>query len=217
MIPLFHDFSGATVLVFGGGRVGARKARRFAAEADVVVVSPEFSDDDFGGAELVRGAPESGDVGGWVGRVEPALVVVATDSGPVNDAAAAAAREAGALVNRADESGARADVRSVVVPATVSDGDVTAAVSTGGRSPALSRHLRAELEETFAGADAMAELSALFRSEMKERGVPPEDRRAAVRTLVSDPRVWKGLRAGSRKANQEAVSVLEGLRGDSTT
>jgi hypothetical protein len=39
MIPLLHDFTGATVLVFGGGTVGARKARRFASEADVVVVS----------------------------------------------------------------------------------------------------------------------------------------------------------------------------------
>jgi len=40
VIPLFHDFTDETVLVFGGGPVGARKARRFAAEADVVVVSP---------------------------------------------------------------------------------------------------------------------------------------------------------------------------------
>ncbi|MCL7417130.1 MAG: NAD(P)-dependent oxidoreductase, partial [Halalkalicoccus sp.] len=28
MIPLLHDFTDRTVLVFGGGRVGARKARR---------------------------------------------------------------------------------------------------------------------------------------------------------------------------------------------
>ncbi len=40
MIPLLHDFADATVLIFGGGPVGARKARRFAREATVVVVSP---------------------------------------------------------------------------------------------------------------------------------------------------------------------------------
>ncbi|MFC6768071.1 NAD(P)-dependent oxidoreductase, partial [Natrinema soli] len=39
MIPLLHDFTNATVLVFGGGHVGARKARRFAREARVLVVS----------------------------------------------------------------------------------------------------------------------------------------------------------------------------------
>ncbi len=49
MIPLYHDFSDETVLIFGGGPVGARKARRFAAEARVVVVSPEFGNRDFGG------------------------------------------------------------------------------------------------------------------------------------------------------------------------
>ncbi|MDR9382052.1 MAG: NAD(P)-dependent oxidoreductase, partial [Natronomonas sp.] len=48
MIPLYHDFTDETVLVFGGGPVGARKARRFAREAAVVVVSPEFAADDYG-------------------------------------------------------------------------------------------------------------------------------------------------------------------------
>ena len=40
MIPLYHDFTGETVLLFGGGGVGSRKATRFADEARVVVVSP---------------------------------------------------------------------------------------------------------------------------------------------------------------------------------
>ena len=62
MIPLLHDFTGTTVLVVGGGRVGARKARRFAREARVVVVSPAFVDDaDFGGAERVRAALDPDD------------------------------------------------------------------------------------------------------------------------------------------------------------
>lgn len=216
MIPLFHDFSDATVLIFGGGPVGARKARRFAAEARTIVVSPDF-DGEFGGAELVRAAPDPESVAGWVERAAPVLVVAATGKENVNDAAAAAARERGVLHNRADRSGAREDERSVVVPATVSEGDVTAALSTGGRSPALSRHLREELESTFDGADAMAELSALVREELQAMDVPPEERRAAVRSFVRDPRVWKGLRAGSRKAKQEAVSVLADRRGDSTT
>lgn len=42
MIPLVHDLSDETVVVFGGGPVGARKAHRFAREARTVVVSPEF-------------------------------------------------------------------------------------------------------------------------------------------------------------------------------
>ncbi|MEF8828740.1 MAG: NAD(P)-dependent oxidoreductase, partial [Haloarcula sp.] len=53
MIPLMHDFEGETVLVVGGGPVGARKARTFAAEADVVVLSPEFADRSFADAGKV--------------------------------------------------------------------------------------------------------------------------------------------------------------------
>jgi len=44
MTPLYHDFEGETVLVFGGGTVGARKSVGFADAARVVVVSPTFDD-----------------------------------------------------------------------------------------------------------------------------------------------------------------------------
>ncbi|MFB6219111.1 MAG: bifunctional precorrin-2 dehydrogenase/sirohydrochlorin ferrochelatase [Halobacteriaceae archaeon] len=207
MIPLLHDFAGATVLVFGGGSVGARKARRFAREARVVVVSPAF-EGEFGGADLVRAAPAPGDVAGWVRRADPALVVAATDDDAVNDAAGRAAREAGALVNRADRAGGR-DPGSVVVPATVRDDPVVAAVATGGRSPALSRYLREQIEEDIEGAGAMAELTADLRAELAERGVAPDDRRAALRAVVRSDRVWTGLRTGTPNPRAEAESVIE--------
>ena len=50
MLPLYHDFADETVVVFGGGPIGARKARRFDTEARVIVVSPAFDADDFGDA-----------------------------------------------------------------------------------------------------------------------------------------------------------------------
>jgi hypothetical protein len=121
MIPLYHDFNDEAVLVFGGGPVGARKARRFAREASVVLVAPALPADDYGGADAVRAAPGPADVPGWFDRVEPALVVAATDDGDVNGAVARVARDRGLLVNRADEAGSR-DAGSVVVPATVRDG-----------------------------------------------------------------------------------------------
>ena len=102
MIPLYHDFTDETVLVFGGGSVGARKARRFAREASVVVVGPKLSADDYGGAETVRAAPAPAEVPSWVDRVDPALAVAATDDGAVNEAVARAADERNVLVNRTD-------------------------------------------------------------------------------------------------------------------
>jgi precorrin-2 dehydrogenase/sirohydrochlorin ferrochelatase len=214
MIPLVHDFDGETVLVVGGGSVGARKARRFAREADVVVLSPDLADESFGGAERVRTAPSRDDAAEWVERTDPALVVTATNDAALNDAFASAAREAGALVNRADESGAR-DADSVVVPATVRDDPVTAAISTGGTSPALSKYLREQFEEEFAGAGEMADLTATLREELKAANVAAETRHEAVRAVVRSPPVWKALRTAGTNPRKRADDVVARVVGDS--
>ncbi|GAA0263213.1 precorrin-2 dehydrogenase/sirohydrochlorin ferrochelatase family protein [Halobacterium noricense] len=214
MIPLFHDFADETVLVVGGGPVGARKARKFAREADVLVLSPDFADADFGDAERVQTMPAPEDAADWVARTNPALVVAATDDGDVNDAFVAAARDAGALVNRADESGGR-DADSVVVPATVRDDPVAVAVATGGASPALSKYLREQLENELAGAGAIAELTADLRTELQAADVDPETRRNAVRAVVRSGPVWKALRTGGTNARQTADDVVADVVGNS--
>lgn len=204
MLPLLHDFDGETVLVFGGGSVGLRKARHFAREARVVVVGAAFAAEDVD-ASLIRAHVDPADVPGWFDRVSPALVVAATDDTALNDAVEAAARERNVLVNRADRSGDR-EVGSVVVPATVRDGNVVAAVGTGGRSPALSKHLRRRIEPLLDGSDAVAELTADVREELKARDVPPEARREAVRALVASDAVWNAMADG--KDGREVVDAV---------
>ncbi|WP_256289168.1 precorrin-2 dehydrogenase/sirohydrochlorin ferrochelatase family protein [Halobellus inordinatus] len=253
MIPLYHDFTDETVLVFGGGRIGARKAHRFATEATVVVVSPDFGEYDFGDAELVQARPDPDSVGTWLDRTEPALVVAATDDDDVNDAVAAAGRERGLLVNHADRSvggdsavdgdtsdsgddadsdctadsdddtdsddladGDDATTRSatdVVVPATVEDGDVRVAISTGGRSPALAKYLREQIEAEIDGAESMAALTADLRAELKASDLDPSTRRDAIRAVVREPLVWKALRTGESNPRQEATRVIRNTTG----
>ncbi|MCU4742942.1 bifunctional precorrin-2 dehydrogenase/sirohydrochlorin ferrochelatase [Halobacteria archaeon AArc-m2/3/4] len=209
MIPLLHDFSNETVLVVGGGPVGARKARRFAREARVVVVSPEFADVDFGDAELIRAAPEPEETDDWLERFTPALVVAATDDEEVNDAVVAAARDRGVLVNRADRAGdLERDHRDVVVPATVREDPVIVAISTGATAPALSKYLRQELEETLAGAGEMATAVSAVREELKDRDVPPDRRRKIVTDLVNSPAHWTTLRTGPSNSRQVIEDVF---------
>jgi len=215
MIPLLHDFTDETVLVFGGGPVGARKARRFAAEAEVVVVSPDFADREFGSAELVREAPDADGVRAWVERTEPALVVAATDDADLNAAAETAASDRGALVNRADDHGEQS-VGNVVVPATVRDDPVMLAVATGGHSPALSKHLRESFEAQFAGAGEMARLTGNLREELKSADMTATERRDAVRTVVRSDEVWKALDSGRSKARQVAADVIGYQMGDTS-
>ncbi|MFB6108471.1 MAG: bifunctional precorrin-2 dehydrogenase/sirohydrochlorin ferrochelatase [Haloplanus sp.] len=204
MIPLVHDFEGETVVVFGGGRAGARKARRFAREARVVVVSPEFADADFGAADRVRAAPTPADVPDWLDAADPALVVAATDDEAFNAAVERHARERGALVNRADRRGGR-DAGSVVVPATIREGTVQVAVATGGTAPAVSRRLRRELEETVAGAGLVADVTAALREEFRAGDRSPAERRAAVRAVAESVAVWRAAETGDRDAVRAAA------------
>ena len=219
MIPLYHDFTNATVLVVGGGAVGARKALRFRSEARVVVLSPNFDERlleaaeaaeeaSSGSVELVRAAPSPSTVSGWIERLSPALVVAATDDEAVNEAAETAALATGALVNRTDVSGAR-DPGSVVVPATVDDDPVRVAISTGGQSPALAKVLRQRIESAIDGAGEMALLSGELRTALADAGVAPADRRTAIRRVVRSPAVWKGLQKGRSYARDEAYNVIE--------
>lgn len=226
MIPLLHEFTGEVVLVFGGGPVGARKARRFGREARVVVISPAFADSEFhpeerrapgAGVELVRAAPGPEDVGAWFDRVEPALAVAATDDGAVNAAVAREARERGVLVNRADRSGDHErEAGSVVVPATVREDPVVVALATGGSAPALSRYLRERVGEEFEGADEMASIVAGIRSDLKRREVPPAERRGAARAVVRSDEVWKHLGSDPDKARRTADGIVADVLGDTT-
>lgn len=212
MIPLIHDFEGERVLVFGGGPVGARKARHFGDEATVVVVSPQFVGGSFGGAEKIRAAPAPDEVSEWLTRVDPALVVAATDDAELNEAIDATAGEYGVLSNRADVSGAR-DVSSVVVPATVRDDPVVVSVSTGGKSPALSRYLREQIESTVKNSGAMAELTAILREELTDRD--GTDRKAALQAVLSNETVWKALDTEGSNPRQVAKEVIVDATGDS--
>lgn len=215
MIPLFHDFGGETVLVFGGGTVGARKARILAREARVVVVSPIFDAADFGGAAKVRAAPDADAVAGWLERADPVLAVAATDDERLNAAVAEAARERGVLVNRADAAGERPP-GSVVLPAMARDGSVVVGVGTGARSPALAAYLRDRIEAELEGAGAMAELTAELRAALADRGVPPAERHAALRAVVADRELWTALDTGSPNARQLAADVISDVTGDPT-
>lgn len=210
MIPLLHDFTDARVLVFGGGGVGARRARTFAREATVIVVSPTFADESFGRAERVRASPAPEDIAGWLDRVEPALVVAATDDETVNDAIATAAQERAVLVNRADRAGER-EVGNVAVPATVREDPVVVGISTG--SPALSRVLRERIETQIEGAGELARITGELRAELRGTHSPAE-RRAVVRRVVQSERVWKALGKGSAKTEQVVSEVVTGEQRD---
>ena len=166
--PIMLDLTGVPVLVVGGGRVALRKIEGLVnAHADVTVVAPSVAS---GIAELpvrvVVRAYESGDLD------SVRLVITATDDPAVNAAVAADATARGIWVNSADDPANC----TFTLPAVARDGAVTVAVGTGGSSPALASHLRAEFQRwlnDIGAAEAAVDLSAQ-RGQLQADGVSTE-------------------------------------------
>jgi precorrin-2 dehydrogenase/sirohydrochlorin ferrochelatase len=155
------DLSGRPALVGGGGRVAARKVTGLLrAGADVTVVSPtagpEIADDP--DVRWFQRPYQRGEVASY------RLAITATDDADVNAQVASDADSAGVFVNSADDPANC----SFTLPAVARRGDVQVAISTNGRSPALSRWLRRRYErELSAGYDQLLDLLSEVRAEVR--------------------------------------------------
>jgi uroporphyrin-III C-methyltransferase/precorrin-2 dehydrogenase/sirohydrochlorin ferrochelatase len=139
----FLDLLGKRVVVVGGGKVASTKVRALLAcrPAPLIVVAPTAT-------AFIRRAAEADQVE-WLPREyqaddlqDAALAFGATDDRSLNARVAADARQLGVPVLAVD------DVPNCdfIAPALVRRGDVTIAISTGGRSPAMARRTRERLD-----------------------------------------------------------------------
>ena len=146
--PIYLDIENRNVLIIGGGNVCARKAETMMKYgARVTVVSPEFTDEieqwaANGELQLRRKAYEEPDLGG------ASIVIASTDDPCVNARIARDCRRRKIPVNVVDVT----HLCEFIVPAIVEKGSIQIAVSTGGKSPALARTLKEDLQK-FVGAE----------------------------------------------------------------
>jgi len=163
--PVFLDIAGKRCVVVGGGQVALRKVQTlFEYKAKVEVISPELCPELAAIPEISisRRHYQPGDLKGAF------LAIVATDNHEINHQVAREARSQAVLVNVVDD----AEYCDFILPSLVRRGDMTIAVSTAGRSPALARKLRTRLEQDF--GEEYAALVGLIdevRRELKQRGI----------------------------------------------
>ena len=158
---------GRAAVVIGGGEVAARKVQDLlAAKANVTVIAPQLCDGVVALAEekriVAHGRPYStGDLAGAF------VAIAATDDEDLNARISGDAAAMNVLINVVD----RPALCTFTVPATVRRGDLTIAVATEGRCPALAGILREELEARY--GPEYSELVSLFgeaRKKMIELG-----------------------------------------------
>ncbi len=195
-------------IVVGAGTVALRKVLGLLdAGAEVTVIAPHLCEGikelaDSGKVTARQRPYQAGDLAGF------RLAIAATDDEEVNRRVSQDARALGVPINVVD----RPALCTFTLPATVKRGDLTLAVATEGRCPALARALREELGERY-GEDyaRLVEFMGRLRDEMILRGWESERIQAALSSLHA-----KGLIRYLDPAGRDALEGFVGaeLGGD---
>lgn len=202
MIPLMLDLAGRRVLIFGGGDVGARKAAYFSHEAEVTVISRSFSPNLDGLAIRRREADLStlSDEALKNLLAGAFLAVAATPDPGLNDRIGRVCAASGVHFNNA-----AGVVGDVVVPSVVRGSNYMIAISTLGKSPAVSRYLRMRLETEYADLDRMIDLQDEVRSMLKGSEPMQAKRSRILWGILCDEEIWEALASDYGRARAMAI------------
>lgn len=203
MIPLIIDFSQKKVVIFGGGSVSARKVRYFLDEADLTIISRSFSD-ALSQLPVRRIVADTGALSDMeiLTYIEGAfLVIAALSEREENNRIGMLAARAGVLFNNAD-----GDMGDVIIPSIVRGRHLIAGFSTGGESPAVSRHLRERFEEITPEIDAMIDLQHILRDALRKTDLTQEERARRLTAAIHDPAIRKGLLDDRERTIERAIS-----------
>jgi uroporphyrin-III C-methyltransferase/precorrin-2 dehydrogenase/sirohydrochlorin ferrochelatase len=202
--PVFLNLRGRRAVVIGGGAVAEQKVLGLlSAGAHVTVVSPETTPRlaelaATGGIDLRRRPYRSGDLAGaW-------LAIAGTDDRAANARVWAEAEREGVLLNAVDDL----DHCSFIAPAIHREGDITVAVSTSGKSPALAARLRQRVARLIGPVEArLCALLGELRPELAAR-VPDTRARTALWYRIVDSDVIEFVRRGDTEGARRRVDEL---------
>jgi siroheme synthase-like protein len=215
--PVYLDIENRDVLIIGGGNVCARKAETMMKYgAKVRVVSPEFTDEILQWAEagclaIFRKRYEASDLDG------ANIVIASTDHQDVNEQIAADCRARRIPVNVVDVT----PLCEFIVPAIVESGSIQIAVSTGGKSPAVARTLKEDLQR-MVGPEYAEVNDVLGSLRDGTKGVLPTDvdrKRffdgiiaAGILDMLRDGRKREAYETIARECEKAGVPVSERVR-----
>ena len=179
--PLFLDITDRRCVVIGGGDVAERKvARLLDFGASVVVVGKTLTP----GLEAMKKAGRIShiDVDYDQALIDDAFLVIgATDRDDVNAKISRDGKEKGILVNIVDDP----DKCDFVLPSLIRQGDLLIAISTGGKSPALAKKLREDMEHLFGTEyQTLLEVMGQLREKLVVKGRSSDENRRVFEAVV---------------------------------
>jgi len=199
--PINLDIKNRICLVVGGGEVATRKVTMLLrCGAEVTVISPQVTDElkelsRNGKIILKEQAYQHTDLNENI-----FLVFAATDNAEINRQVQNDAENLRILCNIADNP----EISHFTLPAVVHQGDLILSISTSGKSPALSRIIRRELEQNFGPEYAEClEILGNIRENLLKKGHDPEAHRKLFRSVLD-----KGLIKMIKAEDSAGVQAL---------
>ena len=191
----FLDLLNKKVVVVGGGKIATSKVRALlpCRPQPLLLIAPRAS-------AFIRRAADAGQLR-WLARdyahgdlTGAALAFGATDDRDLNARVADEARELGIPVLAVD------DVPNCdfIAPALVRRGDVTVAISTSGRSPAMARRTRERLERALPA----------YWGDLLDVAAAARERLGATRSLI-EPDRWQTALDGEVEQLAESGALTE--------
>ena len=186
--PICLDLEARACVVVGGGRVAERKVLGLlSCQAQVSVISPELTEElqlqhASGNIEWIDREYRQGDL------AQAFLVIAATDDEETQKQVYVEADTNNLLLNVADVP----QRCNFILPASAKQGDLTISVSTAGKSPALARKIRMELEKRY-GPEyrVLVDILAAIRPQVLASGLPQiENEQLFKQLLQNDMEEW---------------------------
>jgi precorrin-2 dehydrogenase/sirohydrochlorin ferrochelatase len=179
--PVYLDITNKRCIVVGGGDVAERKAERLLSfGARVTVIGKTLT-------PLLETMKRDGRIehinadydGAFIS--DAIMVIGATNREEINAQIAGDGKHKGILVNIVDDPG-RCDF---ILPSIMQQGDLSIAISTGGKSPALAKKLREDLE-TLYGPEYRVLLDVLgnLREKIVARGHSSDENKQLFEAVV---------------------------------
>ncbi|MDI6783053.1 MAG: bifunctional precorrin-2 dehydrogenase/sirohydrochlorin ferrochelatase [bacterium] len=206
LYPINLDIKKKKCLVIGGGEVALRKVKALLeCQAKVTVVSPQLHPEIMKLAktkqiQVVKKKYQSEDLN------KVFLVIGATNDNKVNRRIADDAKKKQLLVNIVDVP----DLCNFQVPASIRRGALMLTISTNGKSPALTKYLRKQLEEQFGSEYAeYVERLGEWRKELQKL-VPNGKLREQIFSAMVESDILYLLKRGLRKeAELRANQIID--------
>ena len=214
--PIFLDLNKQNVIVVGGGEVAERKITNLLNYGCTIYISSLHLTDHLEqlvAKKKIHHIPyESLDTS----MDDAFMVIAATDDAEVNSTIAALAKKHGLLINTVDQP----KDCNFIMPSIVKRGNLQIAISTTGKSPALAKKIRKDLQTTFGPEyDSFTELLGIIRAKLLSQKQPSSKNKAIFQQLIDSnllemikQKDWGGTQAMVQSILGEAFPIEDTIK-----